>query len=210
MNDTSKDAITFGGYDWIVLDRQSDKTLIITRDVIELRPYDSEFTDEVWETCTLREYLNGKFFDHFPADDKARIIETKVSNPKNPWYDTDGGEGTTDKIFLLSLEEADLYFSGAGERLTERCREFDYDCDSFTEVEVGSANGGFFSNEHDASRQASYKGDTVFWWLRSPGVHHASAAFVSDNGGIGVMGLDLYAILDVGAAGVRPVLWLEN
>jgi hypothetical protein len=209
-SDKMKETIKFGAYDWLVLDERDDNLLIITRDVIELRPYDSEFTDENWETCTLREYLNGRFFGKFTPDEQARIVETTVSNPKNPWYDTRGCDDTSDKIFLLSIEEADLYFSGGGERLTERMREFDYDCGEYTEVEVGSAVGGFFSNEYDESRQSNYNGDPAFWWLRSPGVHHASAAFVCDSGGIGVMGLDLYAILDVGAAGVRPVLWLKK
>ena len=200
--------IRFGGYDWQILDAQSDKALIISRDVIELRPYDLDFTDETWETCDLREYLNGTFLQRFSPEDRARIITSEIRNDANPWYETRGGNDTEDEIFLLSLMEADMLFAD-GEDFLSAHREFDFDVDKFVEVERGSGNGGFFSNAHDAGRLALYNGNPACWWLRSPGSHESSAAFIFDNGAIGVLGLDLNAILDVGGAGVRPALWLK-
>ncbi|MCL2775502.1 MAG: DUF6273 domain-containing protein [Oscillospiraceae bacterium] len=205
--------IRFGRYDWQVLDAQNDRALIITQYIVEMRPYDLDFTynsgvpGETWETCTLREYLNGEFLEKFKPEERERIIRTETRNPNNPWYGTAGGGDTYDSIFLLSLEEAGIYFDCGGTYLLER-KEYDFDVDKYIAVESGSGNGGFFSNAHDGDRQANYRGVPACWWLRSPGSHPGSAAFVFDNGGIGVVGLDLTAILDIGGVGIRPALWL--
>jgi len=203
-SDRIGEIIQFGKYNWRVLDVQNDMALIITEDIAEVRPYDSEFTDEVWETCALRQYLNGEFFGQFTETEQKRIAETKIRNPNNLWYGTWGGKDTRDRIFLLSLEEADRYFGGGGDYLDERRKDFDFDGGIYSE----NHSGGYFSNDYDGGRQAKYKGEPAFWWLRSPGIHNGSAAFVLPNGGVGVFGLDLYCILDV-ICGVRPALWLK-
>ena len=201
----------FGKYNWRVLDVQDGKKLIITEDIIEARPYDAEFTDEydfgnlLWESCSLRQYLNGEFLQKFTSEEQERIIETKVSNPINQWYGISGGLSTQDKIFLLSLEEADRYFGNGGDYLNERRKDLDFDANKYIEKD----DGGYFSNVHDSDRQAKYDGVPAFWWLRSPGIHKASAASVFYNGGVCVFGLDIGALLDV-ICGVRPALWLKN
>ncbi|MCL2099797.1 MAG: DUF6273 domain-containing protein [Oscillospiraceae bacterium] len=205
------ETIKFGAYSWRVLEEQEDKTLIITEDIIEIRPYDSEFTDEndfgnlIWESCSLRQYLNSGFLKKFTTEEQNRIIETKLSNPNNLWYGVGGGPDTTDKIFLLSLEEADRYFGGKGDYLGVIRKDLDFDAGVYTKKE----DGGYFSNDGDAERQASYEGIPAFWWLRSPGIHKASAAAVFGNGGVCVFGLDIGALLDV-ICGVRPALWLKK
>ena len=206
----------FGRYDWRVLDEQGGRALVITRDIIEIRPYDAEFTDEVWESCGLREYLNGEFFDRaagFTESEQARIAETKIVTPNNQWYGTWGGKNTLDKIFLLSLEEADRYFGDSGDYIDERQKEYDFESGRFNITEAGAGgngeiNGGCFSNGNDADRAAEYSGAPAFWWLRSSGIHNGAAAFVFDNGGVGVFGLDLCAMLDV-SCGVRPAMRVE-
>jgi hypothetical protein len=206
--------IKFGGYDWQVLDKRHDRILIISRDIIDICPYDTDFTEEYWQTCTLRSYLNNKFLKKFKPRERARIIKTKIHNDDNPWYKTPGGEDTYDKIFLLSAEEADIYFNTGSDLLTERIKEFDFDRGKFIAVDVDitseSGKGGFFSNEHDINRQANYRGIPAYWWLRTPGVLNNFASFVFDNGGIGVVGLDLAGVLDVGGVGVRPAMWLYD
>jgi hypothetical protein len=200
----------FGKYNWRVLDALNDSVLIMAEDIIEVRPYDAEFTDEndfgnlLWKSCSLRKYLNSGFLEKFTSEEQGRIIQTKVSNPNNVWYGISGGADTHDKIFLLSLEEADRYFGNGGDYLNERRKDLDFDDDKYTE----KTDGGYFSNAHDNDRRAAYDGVPAFWWLRSPGIHKASAAFVLPNGGVGVFGLDLYCILDV-ICGVRPALWLK-
>jgi len=100
--------IQFGGYDWFALDKQDGKTLIITEKVIDKRPYHHEETEITWETSDMRKYLNGEFYDSFSEADRARIIEVTNENPDNPWYGTSGGNQTTDRIFLLSIDGGQL------------------------------------------------------------------------------------------------------
>jgi len=105
-----QETTSFGGYDWLVLEKQGGKALILSEYVLETRPYHSEYTDITWEKCSLREYLNGEFYDKFNDEDKARIAETRVINDDNPAYGTDGGNDTNDKVFLLSFDEMQKYF----------------------------------------------------------------------------------------------------
>ena len=113
------DIIQFGSYNWRVLDVQNNKALILTEKIIEERAYNNEYKDVTWETCTLRKYLNNEFLSKFTGEDQRRIEETRIINRDNLKYGTKGGENTIDKVFILSLEEADKYFGDSGERIAK-------------------------------------------------------------------------------------------
>ena len=200
--------IKFGRYDWRVLDIQDDNALIITQDIIQYRLYDDFYAGEVWEDCSLRQYLNDEFLHSFMPEEQARIVQIKNHNSNNPWYNTDGGEDTYDRIFLLSIEEAYRYFGGCGEISVNKSLQND--------------DNGFFSDSNDNERIAKYRGKPGFWWLRSPGSQCVSGAFmleeyeagfvafVSDSGFIGMVGMDYCGFIDVGGIGIRPVLCLKS
>ena len=193
--------IQFGGYDWRVLDVQGNKALIITEHIIEQRPYNVELTEVTWEMCTLRKYLNGEFLQKFSKEEQARISETRINNPNNLWYGTAGGNDTTDKIFLLSLEEADKYFGNSGDYENKRRKSWDDKNDKWVSADDGFA----FSNVNDSDRIAQYNNQVSWWYLRSPGRSSLLAAPVFYDGPVYVRGLS------VGSArgGVRPALWLN-
>ncbi|MCL2087792.1 MAG: DUF6273 domain-containing protein [Oscillospiraceae bacterium] len=111
------DIIEFGDYNWRVLDVQDSKALIISEDVIEQHAYHNEYIDITWENSDLRAYLNGEFYNSFSESDKARVAETTVINNDNPEYGTPGGNDTTDKVFLLSIDEANMYFANDSSRI---------------------------------------------------------------------------------------------
>ncbi|MBP3696995.1 MAG: hypothetical protein J6J45_05560, partial [Clostridia bacterium] len=65
------DYITFGSYEqdndlsngkepieWLVLDKQDGKVLVISKYALDAKPYNDEYVDVTWETCTLRSWLN--------------------------------------------------------------------------------------------------------------------------------------------------------
>jgi hypothetical protein len=180
-----------------VLDVQEDKALLITEEVIGKQPY-NDYDDGIhrsgysweyntsWESCTLRRYLNDEFLQKFTPEQQNMILEADNANPDNLWYDMEGGNSTLDKIFLLSLEEADRYFGNS------------------EDYAAGKNNAGEISNEHDADRQAKDSSDSVYWWLRSPGSESFCAAFIKLCGSINVMGEHSRNSL-----GVRPALWLN-
>ncbi|MDR1135443.1 MAG: DUF6273 domain-containing protein [Clostridiales Family XIII bacterium] len=192
--------IKFGGYDWRVLDIQGDKALLLTEDVIERCPYNTEYVDVTWESCTLRKYLNGEFLNKFSSQEQEMILETTNTNLKNQWYDTDGGNSTTDKVFLLSIDEVVKYFGDNGDLAN---RKGWYVGNEGYELRDGA--GYYISDQYNNERVAKYEDDGAWWWLRSPGFDSDYAAHVSN---VGVLLLSGYNVL-YDRGGVRPALWLN-
>ena len=188
VNPQIGDIISFGENEWRVLDIQDGKALLLSDKVVEKRAYHQSKTDIIWAECDLRHHLNGEFYDSL-GEDKARIAETTVTTNNNPWYGTDGGAKTNDKVFLLSLEEVVKYFGDSG-------------------LLKNRPDGAWHINdEYNSTRVATDEnGEALWWWLRSPGDYSDYAASVYDNGYVIVDGDDNVAWLD---GGVSPALWLN-
>jgi len=187
--------IPFGKYKWRVLDLQSGKALIITEDIIEARPYNTYDNIVTWETCTLRKYLNNDFLQIFSIKEQEKIIETKIRNSHNMWYVAGNGcNDTSDKIFLLSLDEVDIYFGNSGDYQNKRRKGFNGEYQD---------NGYLFSNIYNNNRVAMNNNRN--WWLRSSGTTNLSAATVYNDGVVNVSGSEV----NWSSGGVRPALWLK-
>ena len=195
------ETVQFGSYEWIVLDRQDGKALIITKNIIEAKAYNEKRVDVTWETCTLRQYLNGEFYERFSDADKDRILETTVKNDGEQAFGRDGGNDTTDKIFLLSLNEVLRYFGDDG-KLAERVAERGINRVS------GSGAGWGVLGEYNLARMASGKDSRrsyYEWWLRSPGLGASWAMYIHDDGEISLEGTWVETYTEFG---VRPAMWI--
>ena len=118
------DSIEFGNYygntEWIVLKREGDILTLLSKDCINQKPYNTEYEDVTWETCSLRKWLNEEYINEaFDGIEQQLIEETVIENPDNSEYGTEGGNDTKDKIFLLSLEEVEEYFLDEDSRVAE-------------------------------------------------------------------------------------------
>ncbi len=174
--------------EWLVLDRQDNKILVISKYGLDAKPYNEEYYDYGnWETCTLRSWLNNEFYNTaFSADEQKQIQSTDVSADENPKYDTNPGNNTTDNVFLLSINEAEKYFSFNSSR---RCAPTDY------------------AIAQDPYTRSGYKVDgkaTCMWWLRSSDQDYAAG--VLDDGDV-VYIVYSGVCLDYGC--VRPALWIN-
>ncbi len=115
--------INFGTYDslaidWICLEEKDGKALLLSKYLLCYKAYNDVNTDVTWETCTLRTWLNGEFYDSsFTDTEKAKIVQTEVLNRDNTSCGTSGGNNTHDKVFLLSLDEVRSYFARNAERI---------------------------------------------------------------------------------------------
>jgi hypothetical protein len=180
--------VRFGGYDWRVLDVEDGKALLLSDNIIGARDYHEKWGSVSWETCMLREFLNDDFYNMFGEDDRRRIADSENVNCENQWYGTRGGADTTDKIFLLSLEEAVRYFGDSGQ---------------LADKPIGATA---VDDRYNTARRAfkadkpSQSGD---WRLRSPGTDTTGAAYV-DGGGRVVVGGDSVRF----NKGIRPALRL--
>ena len=202
-----------GGYNtdpikWRVLSNSDGKLFLLSDQNLDVKPYNSSYTSITWEKSTIRSWLNGyeasknnsetdyssdNFIDTaFSSGEQGAIAQTYVhnktqsngtSNP-NPTYSTSGGENTTDKIFLLSIEEAtdSGYFpNGNSSRI------------STNTAYVASYSGKYGVDAAD------------YWWLRSPGHDGYRAASVNGDGGVSSIGD--YVYIDFNA--VRPAFNLD-
>ncbi|MCP1225838.1 DUF6273 domain-containing protein [Sebaldella sp. S0638] len=196
------DKISFGGYEWRVLDVQDNKALIITEYIIEQRAYHEAYKDITWADCSLRKYLNGEFYDKFAAAEKSRIVPVLNKNPDNQWYGIKGGTDTEDSIFLLSIEEV-------------VCRYFG---DSCSKLKNPGKNQRYWferkdeNNSKRIARLDDEKRRIWWWWLRSPGHVSVKAVYIHGDGNIGIQGNNiLKGNVSDGrcTGGVRPALWLK-
>ena len=107
----------------------------------------------------------------FSAKEQAAIADTEVFNDDNPTYGTEGGNNTTDQIFLLSIAEAQnsSYFADNSSRIATNTAY----------VAGGGKLGSSYMNG---------VGEADYWWLRSPGDLDHRAAGVSVDGGVGRYG----------------------
>ena len=196
------DKISFGSYEWRVLEVQNNTALIITEYIIEQRAYHNAYKDITWADCSLRKYLNSEFYDRFTTAEKSRIIPVLNKNPDNQWYGTKGGTDTQDSIFLLSIEET-------------VCRYFG---DSSSKLYSPGKNQRYWFERKDKNnskrivRLESRKEGSWWWWLRSPGRVSIKAVYIHGDGNIGIQGNNiLKGNISDGECkgGVRPALWLK-
>ena len=147
--------------EWIVLDREGDSILVISRYALDCQQYNASLSSVTWETCSLRKWLNGTFLNSaFSESASAMIPSVMVSADNNP------SKSSTDQVFLLNITEAKKYF---GSDSVRQCQGTAY-CDA-----------------QGANKVADGKSA---WWLRSwPGYNSKYAAIVGldgsvlDNGG---------------------------
>ena len=119
------DKMEFGGINWLVLDERDDRVLLVSEYIVFEQPYHHSFTAMTWEHSALRGYLNYEFLTRFSLEEQARIAETGIENNDvlwtvagGSWY-VPGGNDTYDRIFLLSLEEAERYFESYSARMAK-------------------------------------------------------------------------------------------
>ena len=206
------ETIRFGEYDWRVLDVQDGRALLLSdKAIIENKPYHPEWGEMRWENCALRTWLNGEFYESFGGA-KSRIAETQVETPDNPWFGSKGGDPTSDRIFLLSIEEVVRYFGDSGQLVSKRpepeIEVWDddlYDPDG-EYSDDDSDNVYIIDDQYNDARMAggAKSGLRVWWWLRTPGFKNLCAAGVGGTGHIDLAGLDVFD----GFGCVRPALWL--
>lgn len=174
--------------EWIVLDKKKTSVLLISRQALDCQPFNTSGGDVTWETCFLREWLNGTFFDDaFSGEEQALIQSTTVKAHKNPKWKTEAGNPTEDKVFLLSITEAKKYFSSKEARA---CVPTDYAIAQVTNMTGRHLNSGEY---------------TCPWWLRTPGINLRDAAHIGYDGHIFESGPTAIKPLDC----VRPALWVK-
>ncbi len=201
--------VTFGTYpqtasgtdstpiEWLVLARDGNKALLISRYGLDAQPYNEEQTNVTWAECTLRTWLNDTFMNKaFTANEQTGILLTNVYNSSSQGYSgwsTSGGNNTQDKIFLLSYAEAKQYM------------DVTYDDNKNMKSRVAPTAYAKKQGVHTSGNYKTADGDESgwWWWLRSSGRIQSNAALVYFDGSL------TYYYVTYGSACVRPALWVN-
>lgn len=200
---------------WRVLYSDSDTAFLLSEYGLDGQKYNKDEVDIAWADCTLRKWINSKFFNMaFNTKERKLILDTELENEPNPYYGTEGGDVTTDKVFLLSYRDAlrtsyGFANSTSVEDIVKRC----------TSTEFAKAMG-VLTYTYDYPKYFTEDGQrSSGWWLRSPGstsffsttrnsgvgTNSNSAIFVRSDGSVALSGL---SVTDTDFA-VRPALYLD-
>lgn len=101
--DIDADSSTKEPIEWIVLSREDDKLLLLSRYVIEKMRFG---TNEHWKTSEVREWLNEDFYNSVFDDAEKAKIQRMITSDE-----------TDDLVFLLSAEEARFLFASGSMRI---------------------------------------------------------------------------------------------
>ena len=174
---------------WRVLAKDGDNVLLISDKALDSQEYDlaQHGNNTTWEECALRSWLNNSFLnDAFNLNEQSKIVSTTVVADKNPKYGTEQSNTTTDKVFLLGINEIEKYFPMEEDR---KCAPTEY-----AKAKATNVNGNKTVDDENLCR----------WWLRTLGRDGYYALTVSDTGIVGYYG-DPYMKYNY----VRPAIWVN-
>ncbi len=165
--------------EWKVLEVNESRILVVSKYVLDCKPYNTSGTAVFYQSCSLRKWLNNDFLNSaFSSIEKKMIPTGTVLADENPHYTTPQGNATQDKIFLLSIKEVNNYFPYSWDR----------SCESTYYADVRGASSG-----------------DCQWWLRTSGAYNDYPATVWSDGTVSYYGT---AIND-NSVGVRPAMWID-
>ena len=159
--------LTFGSYyqndentktpiEWIVLSREENKALLISKYLLDTEPYNTTQAKVTWENCTLRKWLNNDFFNiAFNKTEKKKIVETTIVGEY-----ADELNNIKDNVFLLNNKETLIYFE---DNKARECQPTHY-----------TVSKGIFVADDGYS----------WWWLRSFERNQIDAPTVFNTGGV--------------------------
>ena len=160
--------------------------MLVSKFGLDCQPYHKSHGKTTWAYSSLRNWLNSSFLKAaFTTDELNVILKATVDNSSsqgNSNWNTQGGENTTDRIFLLSYAEADQYFDSNDDRIIQA-------------TEYAKGQGAHINSSNDS----------CWWWLRSPGSNQDDAA---DVGAGGTLGYNTAVNYDGDV--VRPALWINH
>ncbi|MBR6006585.1 MAG: hypothetical protein IK064_03055, partial [Clostridia bacterium] len=183
------------GIEWIVLDRDGSKLLLVSKYALNCLPYQTmkdSLVADTWQASLIRTWLNKTFAPEAFDDGESRFLVNMNMDEEA------GGKKAflpgLDKVFLLSISEAEQYFPDDEAR---RCAPTRYavDCGAYRSRAI----------------------NTCFWWLRTtveytdttlegrPSETVTRAALVGSTGRIVDIGHYMYNM----NYAVRPAVWVD-
>ncbi|MDE6129285.1 MAG: YfhO family protein, partial [Lachnospiraceae bacterium] len=197
--------------EWLVLDVQDGKALVVSRYALACLPYSGGEAAVTWEDSYLREWLNGAFYETvFTEEEKNTILATQLDNGRNSTAYMDAGGDTLDKVFVLDCSDIQNYFGVNAYVEENKFYSENAICEATASAAAGMDSYSLSQDKYDDFYvNYGYSQQTVGsrgcgYWLRGPGLYTTgNALLVGGNG----------SVFDIGcfvteANFVRPAMWI--
>ena len=189
-NETDYHYFKYEPIKWRVLRTDGSQALLLSDIALDDQKYHTVYESVTWETSTIRSWLNGygagsnqQSVDYsqknflgsaFTASERAAIADSPLENADNIDYGMEGGNNTTDKIFLLS--ESDVWN-------TDTAKTYGFVKNYDTDDEARRCQSSAYAKAMGmwSDTDIAYAGNG-YWWLRSPGEYDDDAVYVYDDG----------------------------
>ena len=185
--------------EWVVLSKNKKGLLLISKYILDNRPFHDIDEGTVWEKSTLRAWLNKDFYKTaFNDTEKGMIQKQSISNEYND-SKTLGGKKTKDNVFLLTVNDTNN--TGYGFNETEY-----YDSTvraSATKYALAKGLASYSSSDNE--NYGTLDGEpSSSWWLRDPGLTGLRGTVIDYQG-------EIQTIIPYTSTefGVRPVIFIK-
>lgn len=176
--------------EWLVLEAKDSSFFLLSKYVLDALPFNEEAGNITWAECTLRYWTNTTFLNAAFLPHEQELIQTTiVTTPDNPEYGTSGGNPTEDKVFLLSIQEAEQYLARGK---------------LYSESRYGLPTA--YSDTWNLEKEDG----NASWWLRSSGEEGYSTSFISYMYTFGAVSTYGTYPDESPGPGVRPAMWVST
>ena len=120
------DLASFGSYiqgkkgevkpiEWFVLQVSGSNVWLLSKYALDVQPYNVEYKDVTWNSCSLRKWLNKYFYHKAFSNEEKKLMEDVISYGYEELESKWGGTWrkktikSSDKVFLISEEDAHKY-----------------------------------------------------------------------------------------------------
>ena len=197
--------------EWLVLDVQDGKALIVSKYALACLPYSSGEITVTWENSYLREWLNSDFYEMaFTKEEKEKILAVQLDNGETSTVYMDAGENTCDRVFILDSLDIQNYFGVNAYVEKNKFYSENAICEASAAAALNANSYSLSQDEYVAFyRNYGYSEQVVGshgcpYWLRGPGLYTTgNARLVGSNGNV----------FDIGCFVtetnfVRPAMWI--
>ena len=175
--------------EWIVLDVQDGMSMLLSSYLLDVQPFDTTGSTNVWKDSSIRRWLNNSFISEAFSNTQYELIQsTVVDNSSSQDYffwSSGGSENTVDKVFLLSYSEVQNLLIPQ-ESYFIKCV-----CDPTAYAE----------NNPELTKKRPPHSLYYLWWTRSPALQPTEAMFATN--------LPQYPEQTIAARGIRPAIVID-
>ncbi len=210
VSDAADDAFRYFKWQpikWKVLNNNEDVSLFVMAErAIDCAKYWDNDLPSVstitWENSTIRSWLNDSFYQTaFSKEEQNAILKWNVINEDYPDCDAEGGNDTTDNVYLLSLREmTNALYGFCGNDSSSRSRQVQPSAYAYARGLSRINDPSFYENYDTCSGCCT-------WWLRTSGFRaggYPGAVSVDEQGRLWETDNYSYETL-----GVAPVLHIN-